>query len=1169
MADAKNQDDTLLGFEDVEDTSLDGDFELEFEDVPEPVDMGFESVAPPEGVLPPPAEGMYSDIKTPSLYQSFKESSLAPEFLAEELPEGTAYLPEALQKAESIYRAYENSPNVEKSGGDLVWVNPEDPTDRRIVPRPGLPGGLGLVFGSDMGPSLGEKMSGSIRNTVRNVAKFGEAAGQNLGIGDDVIDSEALPRLAVDDRSGFFDRLVVEEGAPMLAGGGGGALVVKGLANLPRIVKGLSFAATEGAIFAAGMDENVDTGLIGPNAMIPIYEGLNIDPNSPEADQILRGKFNIFMDTAATTLGIDGALNAGGMLLSAVSALSPIPILRRVLSTEAQEKAIGEDLLRIVADLDPSDANYSENIQRLVQLLEENKTVTANFNIEGFDDVEYMADTATALMRAAENNDLEGIEQAVTGLQALSRANANRPGSMGKQQAAAAQSEQAVVDVLDQSQQVFGRVAEGADQNIDDFTGSVQRVAGEELAMRPETVTREALTARQNELAGEISRLLQEDIPFISKIEDIYRTVGFDTTNAAARSQDQLVDDLLEASRVMTDRKNANYAAVRELGGEIDGEAIFKLINEIASEDTLFNNIDLAVATRSDSATAFRDFVREARLKEIVEEVDGEKVTRLETTDEARERFVKELDTQGVTYGNLFGDISPALSDAIADLDAAGTTVDNSSMRLLEKFQEYINKDALNFAADNSDNGDEILEAAQEATRYFKEDFAPYWRGGGPLEEVDRVRRQNLNLDSRSAQTQSVGLQQTSNLLEVPSNRPYVTQLIELSRQTAGDEALNLNPNSVTDFIIGDVVQRMGRNADRTAEVAGDVAPVDVVQSVKAELQSYANLIRASYPDQYDRIVDFSNRLDDTLGTAQSNRKMLEEAETAFQAAQEDIYNNRYKALFGGGREVLDNPYAQLSSLINSAQGMPQIRTLLESGDEAIIRGVKSAYTQNLRSKIVTAAKNQSGGDTLGQRYTRQALEEITPILSRGEEIFADQPEFMQGLTSLMEVAGLVQQTRTARPTTLAGSNTMQSMNLDKQYQQMVDRQVTLILGPLSRLGARVRTIGKKIGDFVDPNLTTRTIDAALANPDEFIRLIKLVGQTGVTDIRTVNIGTSSMPIRVPVPNAEQRRLLYRYLSRSAIYDGTEEEFNEDYEAALQQNLQDATDVQMQELGLQ
>ena len=142
-------------------------------------------------------------------------------------------------------------------------------------------------------------------------------------------------------------------------------------------------------------------------------------------------------------------------------------------------------------------------------------------------------------------------------------------------------------------------------------------------------------------------------------------------------------------------------------------------------------------------------------------------------------------------------------------------------------------------------------------------------------------------------------------------------------------------------------------------------------------------------------------------------------------------------------------------------------------------------------------------------------------------------------------------------------------MNLDKQYQQMVDRQVTLILGPLSRLGARVRTIGKKIGDFVDPNLTTRTIDAALANPDEFIRLIKLVGQTGLTDVRTVNIGTSSMPIRVPVPNAEQRRLLYRYLSRSAIYDGTEEEFNEDYEAALQQNLQDATDVQMQELGLQ
>ena len=103
--------------------------------------------------------------------------------------------------------------------------------------------------------------------------------------------------------------------------------------------------------------------------------------------------------------------------------------------------------------------------------------------------------------------------------------------------------------------------------------------------------------SKTNELAGEISQLLQEDIPFISKIEDIYRAVGFDTTNAAARSQDQLVDDLLEAFREMTERKNKNYEAVRQLGGEIDGDAIFDLMNDIASNDQLFNNIDLSVAT--------------------------------------------------------------------------------------------------------------------------------------------------------------------------------------------------------------------------------------------------------------------------------------------------------------------------------------------------------------------------------------------------------------------------------------------------------------------------------------------------------------------------------------------------------------------------------------------
>ena len=59
------------------------------------------------------------------------------------------------------------------------------------------------------------------------------------------------------------------------------------------------------------------------------------------------------------------------------------------------------------------------------------------------------------------------------------------------------------------------------------------------------------------------------------------------------------------------------------------------------------------------------------------------------------------------------------------------------------------------------------------------------------------------------------------------------------------------------------------------------------------------------------------------MGTAQSNRKMLEEAETAFQAAQEDIYNNRYKALFRDAGEMVDNPYAALSSLITVRRNSP------------------------------------------------------------------------------------------------------------------------------------------------------------------------------------------------------------------------------------------------------
>lgn len=1158
--------------------------------VEEEDDFSLTAVAPPDGVLPPPAEGMFNEIKTPSIVQKFRASPLAPDFVAEDYPEGTYNRFEALDRANAIYEAYRNSPNVEQSFlGDLIWTNPEDPADRRVVPKPSLASGLGEIFGGDAGPNFGSNVYQSGRNLLRNVSKFAESGGQMLGIGDDVIDSESFPRLVTDDRSGFFDSLVVDEGAAMAGGAGAGALVVRGLANLPRIIKGLSFALTEGGIFAAGIDDESRTGLIGDQAMLPLYEGLKIDPNSPEAEQILRRKFNILMDTAATTLGADAALKVGAVSLQTAFNLAGIPILKRVLSSEAQEEALGQDLLKMIADLDPTDANYNESIERLSTLLEKNKNVIVDFDVDNLANVAFVTDTATALMRAADNQDIEGLEQAVTSLQNLSRANANRAGSRGRQQAAAAVPEQSIVDTLDnaQSEQVFGRLANETGEDAANFRGAVQGAADRDLATSDAATNLATQQAKQAEIEQQIAQLVQEDIPFISQIEDLYKAVGFDSATVANRTQDELVDSLYEASSVLTKRKNDKFSAVRELEGDIDGEAIYNVLNEISSSETLFDNVSLAVATKSDATTAFRTMLSRSRpqmvLKEVVEEGKTVKKEVPEEADEARERFIKELETEGVDFGLLYGNISPALSDAITDLRSRRTTVDTASAGALEKFQEYIKTDALEFAAENSDRGDDILKAVQEADDFFKQEFAPYFRAGGPLEELDRIRRQTEALTGSRGrfQARQVGIDQTNNLVQQDGNRVYVEQLMELAGRTIGDEDLALNPDTVTNFIIGDVVRRLTRQGDRVAEAAGEVSQQQVVQNVKNELQQYAGLLETAYPNQYQQIVDFSNRLDAAVGTGQQNAKLLDEAQKSYAEAQKEIFNTRYKALFGGSDEVVANPYGELETLINSKQGLPQLQTLLASGDETIIRGVKSAYTQNLRNKIVTAAKNQSGGSTLSQSFTTKALDDATTILNRGREIFTDQPGFMEGLTSLMEVAGLVQRTRTARPTTLAGSNTMQSANLDQQFEQLVNRQVKVIFGPLTRIGTRIGVISKAIGNRVDQNFVSSTIDAALADPDEFVRLIRMAGQAGRDGRRSFHIGTvRGQQVRIPLPNANERRLLFRYVVRANVYDGTEEEFNAAYDAALQENLQDATylemqlqerdtEAQMQELGLQ
>ena len=94
------------------------------------------------------------------------------------------------------------------------------------------------------------------------------------------------------------------------------------------------------------------------------------------------------------------------------------------------------------------------------------------------------------MQRAAQDGDIEGLQEAVAGFQNLSRGTATRPGSRGLTQTAAAQPEQAVAMLEDaQTEEAFGRIAEGTGQNAGPSRSGDTR-AGEELATRPETVTR-------------------------------------------------------------------------------------------------------------------------------------------------------------------------------------------------------------------------------------------------------------------------------------------------------------------------------------------------------------------------------------------------------------------------------------------------------------------------------------------------------------------------------------------------------------------------------------------------------------------------------------------------------------------------------------------------------
>jgi translation initiation factor 2 beta subunit (eIF-2beta)/eIF-5 len=187
--------------------------------------------------------------------------------------------------------------------------------------------------------------------------------------------------------------------------------------------------------------------------------------------------------------------------------------------------------------------------------------------------------------------------------------------------------------------------------------------------------------------------------------------------------------------------------------------------------------------------------------------------------------------------------------------------------------------------------------------------------------------------------------------------------------------------------------------------------------------------------------------------------------------------------------------------------------------------GIQAAYSRYVRENFLSATREAGGNRMVGLAAMNNAENNLSQILQYGDEVYKDKPLVMQAFKGILEEAGLVQRSRNSKSVGVS-SGTAEA----QQAIAAVNRTVTMTLGVLSRLGARVRAGATGvIMSKIDPQATAQVLDKLMADPDYFVEVAKRVTtQDGAVD-------------------PDGAMLLRQWLIRSGIYSEDNEPSEQDF----------------------
>jgi hypothetical protein len=579
------------------------------------------------------------------------------------------------------------------------------------------------------------------------------------------------------------------------------------------------------------------------------------------------------------------------------------------------------------------------------------------------------------------------------------------------------------------------------------------------------------------------------------EITRLSRATGteIDTSRTAAR--EDILAGIEAAYREMRGQKNALYSAIE--GGAIDTGSLYDVLANVRLDElsrqatTLRRTSPLREIAELFQPRRVPDTTPSDSLELAVDAVPGEQAMRLETRDEVIERvngwFAR--DPEMYNFGYFQNVIRPELSDLASGLFQNNDILAANAVR---DVIGTIDDEMVDFVGRNNP---ELADAAVEAKRYYREEFAPFFRDGrlreyaelydGTIGRADDIGRVDYASGSR-------GIIDTTMR---GGDAALVGQFRDLlARSEAGG---NVTP--LADYMVADAISAaaasLRASGGTEAQLGGFVG----------QLRQYSEALNQNFPERAAELNTFIRRVEDAQGNREQLQRIMTEAQDRLKATVDEVRTGELRSFFRREYGQSDNPIlrdlatasdpqaafarvltsnandttATVTALMDRANALPPEQRM------AVIDGMETAYMRVFRERFLGRRMESGGVRPVNPARIEMGLDEVQSIFRVGDEVFRDKPEVMDALRMMSELASDTASSRNATPIAA-----MSATEFNRQATTATNRLIYTFIGPLSRAGTRIRSAVSSLIETVAPDERAAIIlDNIMADPEYFAEL--------------------------------------------------------------------------------